>query len=223
MNPLLALQDFALERGGQYILRDITLSIRPGDRIALVGPSGAGKSSLLGEIHRRLGDSAALCPQQLGLVDALSAYHNIYMAQLEQHNFALNLWNLFFPLRGPLAQVRELAAPLGLEPLLRRPVAELSGGERQRVALARACYRGRSIFLGDEPVSSLDPEQGGRLLARVCAAHETAVVALHNPELALGNFQRVIGLRGGRVAFDTAAAQLSTGQLADFYRDAGEV
>ncbi|TGD70824.1 ATP-binding cassette domain-containing protein [Mangrovimicrobium sediminis] len=218
MSALVELQGFTLERGGQCILRDISLAIAPGEKLALVGPSGAGKSSLLGEIHRRLGEAAALCPQQLGLVDALSVYHNIYMAQLQRRNSLLNLWNLFFPLAGPLREVEELSQPLGLAALLRRPVAGLSGGERQRVALARACYAQRETFLGDEPVSSLDPEQGGELLDRVNAAHRTAVVALHNPALALAHFDRVIGLRGGELAFDRPAASLTAAQLADFYR-----
>ncbi|MFV8819169.1 ATP-binding cassette domain-containing protein [Haliea sp. E17] len=219
MNALVELRGYTLERNGAVILRNIDLVIQPGERVALVGPSGAGKSSLLLALYELLRDQAALCPQQLGLVDALSAYHNIYMARLERHSLLANLCNLLYPLPGPRREVGQLAKAFAIEPLLRRRVVSLSGGERQRVALARACYRGLPVFLGDEPVSSVDPDQGGRLLAQVCERHATVVAALHSPEQALQNFQRVIGLQGGAVAFDCPAQSMSQQALIDFYRD----
>lgn len=220
MTLLLNFDNYSVAAREQHILIDVSLDIRAGEKIAIVGPSGAGKSTLLMEIYRRLGNDAALCPQQLGLVDALSAYHNIYMAQLERRAFVLNLWNLLFPLKKEMHEIEQLSEPLGLVPLLGKPVVGLSGGERQRVALARACYRQKSIFIGDEPVSSLDPEQGQQLLAQVCARHETAIVALHSPTLALVNFDRVIGLRGGALSFNRPAAELSADFLTAFYRGA---
>ncbi len=220
MSQLVALQGFTLERDGHTLLRGIDLAINRGEKVALVGVSGAGKSSLLLELYQRMRGSAALCPQQLGLVDPLSAYHNIYMGRLEQRSFIANLLNLALPLPGPRREVAALAGDFGIEGLLRRRVATLSGGERQRVALARATYRQQEAFLGDEPVSSLDPEQGRQLLARICASHETVVAALHSPEQALHNFQRVIALRAGEVAFDGPAERLSLEWLNDFYRGA---
>jgi len=218
MTVVVQFDQFTLEKNQNRILKGVSLTIREGEKIALVGPSGAGKSTLLDEIFKRVGDRAALCPQQLGLVDALSAYHNIYMAQLERHFFLINLWNLFFPLGSARQQISSLADAFGLEGLLDRSVFDLSGGEKQRVALARACYREKTIFLGDEPVSSLDPEQGQQLLNRIGALHSTVVVALHSPKLALGNFDRVIGLRGGELKFDLGVSELSADFLAGFYR-----
>lgn len=218
MTALVTLHGAQLGHGAQAVLHDVNLHIAVGEKVALVGPSGAGKSTLLTEIHRRLGDDVALCPQQLGLVDPLSVYHNIYMARLEHRPFLLNLWNLFFPLPQARREVAELAEPLGLGALLYKSVNRLSGGERQRVALARACYRGKSVFIGDELVSSLDPEQGEALLAQICSRHETVIVALHSPRLALSGFERVIGLRNGRVCLDAPAHSLSADFLAGFYR-----
>ncbi len=217
MSQLVALRGFTLERDGNVLLRGINLDIARGEKIALVGASGAGKSSLLLELYQRMRNYAALCPQQLGLVDPLSAYHNVYMGRLEQHSFLANLLNLAMPLPGAWREVAGLADEFGIAGVLRRRVATLSGGERQRVALARATYRKQPVFLGDEPVSSVDPEQGRQLLARICASHETVVAALHSPEQALHNFQRVVALRAGEVAFDGPAAQLSLEWLKDFY------
>lgn len=63
--------------GGQRVLGPLSLSVAPGDKIALVGKSGAGKSTLIRLIHDRMGDAAALVPQELGLVNALPVFHNV--------------------------------------------------------------------------------------------------------------------------------------------------
>ncbi|GIX29584.1 MAG: phosphonates import ATP-binding protein PhnC [Porticoccaceae bacterium] len=223
MTLLFAASELCVRRGERAVLSGISFALRAGERVALVGTSGAGKSTLIAELHRALEDEAALCPQDLGLVDALSVYHNVYMGRLEERSFLANLWNLFFPLPAPRREVTALLAEFGLAGRWREPVGRLSGGERQRVALCRACFRRRPVFLGDEPVSNLDPEQGRRLLRQVLERHSTAVVALHDPALALDCFDRIVGLAGGRLAFDRPATALDRRFLADFYLDRGGV
>ncbi|WP_163558698.1 ATP-binding cassette domain-containing protein [Halomonas sp. NO4] len=223
--PLVALHGESLGHGrgrqSQVVLNDLTLALHEGERIALLGPSGAGKSTLLATLRERLSEQAVWCPQHHGLVPQLAVYHNVYMGRLAERSALANLWNLVRPLQAPWGEIAELAGELGLAGLLRRPVGELSGGQRQRVAIARALYQSRDIFLGDEPVASIDPHQALRLLAVIDERHTTAVIALHQRELALSHFDRVWGLRDGRLAIDAPARELTLADLDALYPDAG--
>ena len=218
--PLVAFEAEDLGHGDQVVLSRLSLALYPGERVALLGPSGAGKSTLLGALRRRLDDSAAWCPQQHGLVPQLAVYHNVYMGRLTEHSTLANLWNLVRPLAGPWREVSELCDALGLAGLMRRPVGRLSGGQRQRVAIARALYQQRELFLGDEPVASVDPHQALRLLALIEARHATSVIALHQRELALSHFDRVWGLRDGRLVIDAPTHELTLADLDGLYPDA---
>ncbi|GHB16067.1 ATP-binding cassette domain-containing protein [Salinicola rhizosphaerae] len=217
---LVDFQAVDLGHGDQIVLPALTLSIARGERIALLGQSGAGKSTLLTAIRQQQQDAAAWCPQGHGLVPLLSVYHNVYMGQLERHSALANLRNLLRP--DPLAwqAVETLCDELGLEGLIRRPVERLSGGQRQRVAIARAFYQQRELFLGDEPLSSVDPHQALRLLEQIQARHDACVIALHQHRLALSHFDRVIGLRDGRVAIDAPCRELDLARLDALYPDA---
>lgn len=191
-------------------LQDISLTINAGEKVALLGPSGSGKTSLLRVLHQQSPSEIAWCPQEQGLVDALSGYHNIYMGQLEQHNALYNLANLIRPFAVPKQDISELALTLALDPEehLWKSVSKLSGGQRQRIAIGRALYRQQSTFLGDEPVSSLDPVQAQMVLQLILQQHETVVMALHNRNLALNNFDRVIGIQSGKMLFDSPTKEL---------------
>ncbi|WP_404298516.1 ATP-binding cassette domain-containing protein [Halomonas sp.] len=202
------------------VLPRLTLTLHAGERVALLGQSGSGKSTLLVELRARLAHQAAWCPQHHGLVPALAVYHNIFMGRLPEHSMLAGLWNLVRPLARPWREVGELCALLGLEGLERRPVGQLSGGQRQRVAIGRALYQGRTLFLGDEPVASVDPHQALRLLALIDERHTTSVVALHQRELALTHFDRVWGLRDGRLVIDAPAYELTLADLDSLYPDA---
>ncbi|MGQ4879708.1 ATP-binding cassette domain-containing protein [Billgrantia sp. LNSP4103-1] len=218
--PLVRFDAEDLGHGARVVLRRLTLALQEGERVALLGQSGAGKSTLLGELRRRLGRQAAWCPQHHGLVPQLAVYHNVFMGRLPEHSALANLWNLVRPLQRPWHEVAALCDELGLAGLLRRPVGELSGGQRQRVAIARALYQARPLFLGDEPVASVDPHQAFRLLGLIDTRHTTSVIALHQRELALTHFDRVWGLREGRLVIDAPATSLTLAELDALYPDA---
>ncbi|MEH6448716.1 MAG: ATP-binding cassette domain-containing protein [Oleispira sp.] len=191
-------------------LNDITLNINSGEKVALLGPSGGGKTSLLNALHQQCADQIAWCPQEHGLVESLSAYHNMYMGQLDQHNALYNLANLIKPLAEPKQAISELSELLGLDPQqdLWQPVSQLSGGQRQRIGIGRALFRQQENFLGDEPVSSLDPVQAQQILELILNRHKTVILALHNRQQALSNFDRIIGIKAGRIIFDSPAKEL---------------
>ena len=189
-------------------LNDISITIKAGEKIALLGPSGGGKTSLLNALHQQCADSIAWCPQEHGLVNVLSSYHNMYMGQLEQHNALYNLANLIKPLAKPKQEISQLAEELGLTDQLWKSVGQLSGGQRQRVSIGRAFYRQQDTFLGDEPVSSLDPIQAQAILQKINQRHSTVIVALHNRKQAMENYTRIIGIKAGKIIFDSPAKEL---------------
>lgn len=190
-------------------LHNISLSINAGEKVALLGPSGSGKTSLLNTLHKQCANQIAWCPQEHGLVEPLSGYHNIYMGQLQQHNAFYNLVNLIKPLAKPKQEIVSLALELGLEAeLLWKSVSNLSGGQRQRIGIGRALYRQQETFLGDEPVSSLDPVQAQQVLELILTRHQTIILALHNRQQALDNFDRIIGIKDGLIVFDSPTNEL---------------
>ena len=84
-NALLSLENSTIKINGHTILSEFSLSIEKGEKIALVGQSGAGKSTLLTQIYQLSNAEVALVPQELGLVQNLSVFHNIYMWRLHHY------------------------------------------------------------------------------------------------------------------------------------------
>jgi len=91
---------------GVPVLHDITLSIEPGVRVAIIGRSGAGKSTLLNTIYRRYPEHAALIPQASALVANLSVFHNVFMGCLDRHSTLYNLRTLVWPAAAEVAAGR---------------------------------------------------------------------------------------------------------------------
>jgi phosphonate transport system ATP-binding protein len=198
---------------GAPVLHDITLSIEPGERVAVIGRSGAGKSTLLNTIYRRYPECAALIPQASALVANLSVFHNVFMGCLDRHSTLYNLRTLIWPPEAEIAAVVRVLEALGLEEKLFAKAGELSGGQQQRTSVARAMLNGRPIVLGDEPVSALDRVQAGDVLRVISKRHETKIFAMHDIRLALEHSERIILLEGGRIILDEPSRHLSYERL----------
>ena len=217
--PLFQLTDQQVRYRGNTVLAIGELRIDAGEKVALVGRSGAGKSTLLRLLYEQQRQDIALCPQQLGLVSVLSVFHNIYMGRLHHNSAAYNLLNLVLPQGGELERVNHLCSRLGLADKLKTSVDQLSGGQQQRTAVARALNQSADIFFGDEPVSSIDELQARDVLELILDQHHTAVIALHDRQLALGCFDRIIALRCGEVVLDAHTDTLQASELDKVYRD----
>jgi phosphonate transport system ATP-binding protein len=215
---LLALHDAVAAYGETRVLGPLSLTLAPGERVALVGRSGAGKSTLLSVMYDRWRDQgAALMPQDLGLVATLSVFHNVYMGRLDRHPWWRNLLTLARPRRADVAEIDALLGRLGLDDKLWTPCGELSGGQRQRVAGARVIHQGGGMLLADEPVSALDGPLSEVTLTALTDAYPTAVLAMHDVDLALRYCTRVIGIQDGAIAIDQPSRRLAAHDLLPLY------
>ena len=239
---LLELQGITLAGGGQLRLEAINLRIQPGERVALIGASGAGKSSLLAVANglikpnggtvlwqgappaksrrqrRRQQARIGTLWQDLRLIEELTVQQNLNGARLAQWGWPKALLNLLLPLETGRCAAALERVDLD-QALLDRPVASLSGGQRQRVAIARLLRQEPLLVLADEPLASLDPRLAEELLSLLLdytRAPRALVMSLHRPDL-LGGFDRVVGLRAGRVLFDQPVDQLAKDQLTALY------
>jgi len=225
---------------GTEALKPCTLRFGAGAFTVLLGASGAGKSTLLrslnglvplsegrviadglGEISRRLRahrSQTGMIFQQHQLIGRRNVLTNVLMGRLGHHS-ALRTLLPFSEAEKRLA----LAAieRVGLLDYALRRADQLSGGQQQRVGIARALVQEPRVILADEPVASLDPTTAERvlgLLHRICRDDGlTAIVSLHQLDLARRFADRIIGIAGGEVVFDGPSAALSAVHVARIY------
>jgi phosphonate transport system ATP-binding protein len=217
VSPLIELRKATAGYAGHAVLHDIDLTIKPGERVAVMGRSGAGKTTLLNLLHERLAERVALIPQAAALVKTLSVFHNVYMGRLDRHPTWYNLRTLVWPKRRDVADVERVLDLVGLADKLFAPAGALSGGQQQRTSVARALYNDRPIVIGDEPVSALDRVQATDILQSLCARHDTTIVALHDIPLALAHTDRIVVMEAGRIVLDAPASTLSAADLVPYY------
>lgn len=195
----------------------INLDIKKGEKVALLGRSGSGKSTLLKRMYELQKNASSYIPQELGLVDNLSVFHNVYISQLDKKSFLYNISNLVFPKKEQRLNVLDILERTSLVDKLFTKVSNLSGGQKQRVAISRALYDDKNILLADEPISALDEYLAKEMLNDLTKSYETVVCTLHNVELAIENFDRVIGLKNGKLILNKPCKDLTHEDRQDLY------
>jgi phosphonate transport system ATP-binding protein len=230
--------------GAPAALRALNLRFAAGEQVAIIGPSGAGKTTLLqvlacaqpptqGSLQlsgvnpwmqspgalRGLRGQLFLAPQVPPLPPRQRVVTSVLAGRLPVMGLWASLRSLFYPTDIPAAYEALVHFDLG-DKLFER-VDRLSGGERQRVGLARALLAPASLWLIDEPLSALDPMRARMAMtALVGLAAErqvTLVATLHQVDMALAHFPRIVGLRDGQLVFDLPSAQVSREHLAHLY------
>ena len=217
--PLLNIDRKTVRYNGHSILSDISLTIEPGEKIALIGQSGAGKTTLLELLYEQTKENASLVPQELGLVRSLSVFHNIFMGRLDRHSNWYNLANLIKPFEAEVEQIKSIVERLGLQDKLFATIDQLSGGQQQRTAIGRALHKGSDIFFGDEPVSAVDERQSHTVMQCINEAHDTVVLSMHDTNLAINYTDRLIGLKGGELVLDEPSKGMQASDLDELYSD----
>lgn len=244
INPIFELKNVTKQFGKFSSLKNINLKIYPGERVALVGSSGAGKSTLINLLNGTmrpttgevwvLGQNLALLKsasrqiqkqigtiyQQLHLVDNLQVIHNVNAGHLGRWSFWQAAFSLMFPLE--VATATRALTQVGIGEKLYQRCGVLSGGEQQRVAIARVLVQDPAAILADEPIASLDPERSREIIQLLCQLNaqlnKTLVTSLHEWEFARNYYGRIVGLKAGRILFDSPAKLVSSEMVDGLYK-----
>ncbi|MBP5343766.1 MAG: ABC transporter ATP-binding protein [Alphaproteobacteria bacterium] len=200
------------------ILKDINLTIKSGEIVALVGPSGSGKSTLLhiaGLLDTPTSGTIEIAEKNASKMNDAgrtklrqNEIGFVYQSHLLLPDFDA-LENVMMPLmiagkkkKEAEARARELLTKVGLSHRLKHRAGQLSGGEQQRVAIARALANEPVLLLADEPTGNLDPKTADEVFNMfINIVRETglsALLATHNPELA-AKMDRRISVVDGKI------------------------
>ena len=181
---------------------------------------GVGASTLSRQQWRALRAEVGQVMQGLHLVPRLTALDNVVLGALARRG-AMATWRSWLRWYPPTLCQEASAAlgELGLAHRLHARADQLSGGERQKVSLARLRLQQPQLILADEPTSALDPAATQQACqALLAVAHQaTLLTVVHDPALLPLLADRVIGLKGGQVAFDVALGDLDAVRLQDLY------
>ena len=213
------------------VLERVSLSVQPGEHVAIIGRSGSGKSTLIrcmnllevpdrGTIHAsgtavyqdrillsskelvRFRRQVGMVFQQFNLFPHLTVVENVALPLTKGVGLTEN---------AALTRAAGMLAKVGLTDKLRSYPRELSGGQQQRVAIARALALQPSVVLFDEPTSALDPELVGEVLAvlrELAREGMTMVIVTHELAFAAEVSNRVVFLDAGRIAEEGPPEQI---------------
>ncbi len=246
--PIFELKNVTQKFGNFQSLTAINLKIEAGERVALVGSSGAGKSTLLnllngtltpteGEVwvlgrnlkklrprwRRQVQQKIGTIYQQFNLVDNLRVIHNVNAGHLGRWSLLKAAISLIYPLEVETAA--HALQQVGIPEKIFERTDRLSGGQQQRVAIARVLVQNPTAILADEPISSLDPERGREIMDLLhqlsIDTGKTLVTSLHVIEFACSHYQRIIGLKAGKILFDSPASALTDKMIKELYKIEG--
>jgi iron complex transport system ATP-binding protein len=208
--PRLQAQALTLRRRGRSVLDAVSLQLPAHGAVALVGPNGAGKSSLLSllaGLQRPESGSVQLDGQDIHALSVAERARRVgYMPQRFAPHWDLTLAELMHMRLAGKGDAQDVLAGAGLQDFTRRRWSTLSGGEQARALLATVLATDPPVLLADEPGAALDVRHRLALARR--GRERLVLVVMHDLDLALAHFGRVIVLDHGHIALDGAPAEL---------------
>lgn len=227
MEPIIEFKDFSFKYRAQKeaTLRDITLSVMPGEKVLIVGPSGSGKSTLAHCINGLVpfsypGDMtgslkiAGKNPAELGLFGMSKIVGTVlqdtdgqFIGLTVAEDIAFALENDMVPQEQLFSKVDEVAEMVDVKNLLQHAPGELSGGQKQRVSMAGVMVDDVEILLFDEPLANLDPATGKRAIDMIDQIQKkkntTILIIEHRLEDALyRDVDRIVVIGEGQIVAD---------------------
>ena len=210
-------------------LSSVNLRLNEGEFVCVLGKSGAGKSTLIrcmnglqqptsGEVYwdgepltnknkeqqRLIRREIGMIFQHFNLIPRLTVLQNTLTGMFGYRSSVKNLLGIFS--KDEIENAKRILDIVGLSEFENRRIEHLSGGQKQRVGIARALLQKPRVFLGDEPVASLDPGTSNRIFTLLKELHDRhrllSVINLHDVDLAKQFATRLITLKKGEIIFD---------------------
>ena len=206
--PLVLLEHAGVRFGDVQALRGVSLTLRRGDRLALVGANGSGKTTLLRLLHGLVpfeGRRDVVAIDGRAPVVAMLFQRPFLLSLSVRWNVLLGLWLHGVPRAQRDSRCQRALQRVGLDALAGRSARSLSGGQQQRLALARAWALEPDILLLDEPTANLDPSakrEVERLIGALADDGVTVVMSTHNLGQAKRLATRVAYLEAGRLVVE---------------------
>jgi len=230
MTSILKIEDLKFSWGSNQILDNINLEISENELVAILGVNGAGKSTFLKCINRILALSEGtveISGKNIEDMDLMSlSKATSYVPQSVKTNFSTDVFDIVMLGRRPHInwrisendrdKVSETLRFFGLEDFAFRNFDMLSGGERQRVIIAKAVAQDPELFLLDEPTSDLDLKNQVSIMKKIrqvvsdVNSKKSAIVAIHDINMAARFADRVVLLDKGRIKADGAPSEVLT-------------
>ncbi|MGL4440371.1 MAG: phosphonate ABC transporter ATP-binding protein [Bosea sp. (in: a-proteobacteria)] len=226
-------------------MSSLDLDIAHGSKVSIIGANGTGKSTLIRMLVRLVepsGGDITLLGESVGSLDArgLKRLRSRVGFVFQRHNLSTRLsaltnvvhgvqsrmsgprtWAQVFAPREVRAEAMHCLDRVGLADKALARVDTLSGGQSQRVAVARMLMQRPELVIADEPDASLDPKSGEEVMATLAALageqNATLIFVSHRMEHAIRFSDRVVGLGGGKVAFDKPSDIVSESELTRFF------
>lgn len=192
---MLEFRDRTVRYDGVTALDGVSLSVRAGERVAVVGPNGSGKSTLLRELSRERG-LCVLVPQQIPDGLPLAARDYVMLGRTPR----LSPWRR--PSAADEAAVDAALSAVDAAHLSGRRLDGVSGGERRRLSLALALASEAPVLLLDEPTAQLDFRHRAEFFSLLARLPRTVVAAMHELDDVVRNFTRTVVLSSGRIVAD---------------------
>ncbi|RSL33267.1 phosphonate ABC transporter ATP-binding protein [Salibacterium salarium] len=231
-------------KANEPAIKNINLTLNPGEFICVLGPSGAGKSTMIRTINalqsvtegsvlidgkdlgtmsettrRKWRSRTGMIFQHFHLIPRLTVEQNVLTGLFGKRKSFANLAGIFSHTERNKAH--EVINEVGLGEISHRRVEWLSGGQKQRVGVARALMQEPDVFLGDEPVASLDPATARSIFHLLKKVHDKenllSLINVHDVTLAKSFATRVIGLSEGEIIFDGSPDELEDDNLETIY------
>ena len=215
------IRNFQLGSQTVHVLKDIDLTIKKGEYVALMGPSGSGKSTLMNLLGcldtptsgsymianrdvSKMNDNqlADVRNKEIGFVFQT---FNLIPRQTALQNVALPLVYAGEKKEKRISRAKKVLDEVGLSDRITHKPNQLSGGQRQRVAIARALVNSPSIILADEPTGNLDSSTSNEIMKLFEEIHKngnTLIIVTHEEEIAQ-HANRIIRLKDGEIESDT--------------------
>ena len=232
----LAVSNVMVRIGSKEIVRETSLSLDPGELVALVGPNGAGKTTLMRALAGLIPaqGSITLADRPLGSLSPRERARTVsYLPQGHIFHWPMSVEEIVMLGRAPHADVFSSTSPddraavthaleaTETQSFAERAVTTLSGGEKARVALARALATQAPILLADEPTAALDPRHQlvvMQLLRDAAGSGKAILAIMHDLTLAARFADRVLVMHVGKiVAQGTPADALAAERLASVF------